>query len=90
MSSQHLMLRVLPAPASLRLPPRQLLSQPLPITLSLFFCVFISPYLFSVLLSVPFSLFCPHTPFVLPACLNCISLSPSLSGCGRWGSGGWV
>ena len=41
-----------------------------------FLCVFISPYLFSVLLSVPFSLLCPHTPFVPSACLNCIS--PSL------------
>jgi hypothetical protein len=70
-----------PAPS----PPASLTASP-PHSLSSFLCVFISPYLFSVLLSVPFSLLCPHTPFVPSACLDCIS--PSLSGCGRWGSGG--
>ena len=55
-SSQHLMLWALPAPASLRLPPCQLLSQPLPITLSLsvysslpifFLSCYLCPFLFS-------------------------------------------
>ena len=67
-------------PASLTAPPHHSLSLWVHINLSLsFFCLAICAFFF----------LCLHTPFVLPACLNCISLSISVRMCAlgqRWGA----
>lgn len=84
-SSRPLMLRTRPAPSS-RLPRLQ---HPLPASPLPSLCILISPC-FPVLLSVPFFLLCSHTPYFPSACVNCISPSPSLSGCVCWAAAGAV